>query len=231
MEIGYRVFPAPMKADPEIVDQLKQFDVPDLCDTMKHQGTMFGIRSVYETRKRVAGTAITLSVTVPNIDMLRVALDECKEGDVLVVNARGITTQAMLGGYMSQALVNRKVAAFIVDGAVRDPHEMRENGLPVYARGTTTNGAALTAPGEVNVPVACGGVVVNPGDIIVADEGGIVAIPQAAAATVLEKARALVKVHEQWDEEVARGEIFGFADSQARVLAAGAQIIDEGQDK
>lgn len=230
MDIGYRVFRAPTKANPDIVKQLQQFDVPDLCDTMKHQGTMFGINSVYENHKRVAGTAITLSVTVPNIDMLRVALEECKEGDVLVVNARGITTQAMLGGYMSEALVNRKVAAVIVDGAVRDPHEMRENGLPVYARGTTTNGAALTSAGEVNVPVACGGVVVNPGDIVVADEGGIVAIPQAAAEIVLAKAKALVQVHEQWDEEVAQGEIFGLSDSQARVLAAGVVIVDEGQD-
>src|SRR5699024_12697616 len=76
-------------------------------------------------RDRTAGTAITLSVTVPNIDMLRVALEECQAGDILVVNARSITTQAMLGGYMSQALVNRRVAAFIVDRSEEHTSELQ----------------------------------------------------------------------------------------------------------
>jgi Demethylmenaquinone methyltransferase len=224
-DLGYRVHPKISLVSPELIEELRQFDVPDLCDTMRHAGTMFGISSVYPSTRRIAGPAVTLSVTVPNIDMLRVALDLCERGDVLVINARGITTQAVLGGYMSQALANRGVAGVIVDGAVRDANEMRDNGLPVFARGTTTNGAALTAPGEVNVPVACGGTVVNPGDIIVADEAGIVAIPPAAIDTVLTKVRNLLTVHEGWADEVSRGEIFGFDDSLARVKAAGCSFV------
>ncbi|WP_051792936.1 RraA family protein [Amycolatopsis jejuensis] len=224
MELGYRVEPAAERLSADLVDQLREYDVADLADTMRHAGTMFGIRGVYQPIDRIAGPAVTLSVTVANIDMLRVALDTCQRGDVLVINARGAVTTAMLGGYMSLALVNRGVAGVVVDGAVRDAHEMRKHGLAVFARGVTTNGAARTAPGEVNVPVACGGVVVNPGDVIVADEGGIVAIPPAAVPGVLAKAADLVAVHRGWDEEVARGEIFGLADSRARALADGLKF-------
>lgn len=223
-DLGYRVLPKVSAVSADVIEELRQFPVPDIADTMRHAGTMFGISSVYPSTRRIAGPAVTLSVTVPNIDMLRVALDLCQRGDILVINARGITTQAILGGYMSQALVNRGVAGVIADGVVRDANEMRENGLPVYARGSTTNGAALTAPGEVNVPIACGGTVVHPGDIIVADEGGIVAIPPAAIDTVLMKVRNLITVHEGWAEEVARGEIFGFSDSLDRVKAAGCSF-------
>lgn len=228
MDLGYRVLPRSPRIDQEALDALARYDVADLADTMRHARTMFGIRSVYPSTRRVVGTAVTLSVSVPNIDMLRVALEICGPGDVLVIGARGITTQAVLGGYMSTALVNRGVAGVVVDGAVRDAHEMRENGLPVFARGTTTNGAALTAPGEVNVPVSVGGIVVEPGDAIVADEGGIVAIPPAAVPTVLGKAEALLQVHAGWADEVARGEIFGLADSRTRVVAAGCRF--EGED-
>ncbi|WP_353114456.1 hypothetical protein [Microbacterium sp.] len=228
MDLGYRVLPRTPRIDQTALDELARYDVADLADTMRHARTMFGIRSVYPSTRRIAGTAVTLSVSVPNIDMLRVALEICGPGDVLVINARGITTQAVLGGYMSTALVNRGVAGVVVDGAVRDAHEMRENGLPVFARSTTTNGAALTAPGEVNVPVACGGIVVEPGDAIIADEGGIVAIPPAAVPVVLDKAAKLLDVHEGWADEVARGEIFGLTDSRSRVLAAGCRF--EGED-
>lgn len=224
MDLGYRVRPRPPRVEPEALTELVRYDVVDLADTMRHARTMSGIQSVYPSQRRIAGTAVTLSVSVPNIDMLRVALEICGPGDVLVIGARGITTQAILGGYMSTALVNRGVAGVIVDGAIRDAHEMRENGLPVYARATTTNGAALTAPGEVNVPVAVGGIVVDPGDVIVADEGGIVAIPPAAVPTVLGKVEKLLAVHEGWADEVARGEIFGLDDSRARVIAAGCDF-------
>jgi regulator of RNase E activity RraA len=117
--------------------------------------------------------------------MLRAAIDLAQPGDVIVVNAHGDVTRAILGGFVAMHMVHRGVRGLVVDGAVRDITEFQELGLPVMARGITPrSGTTAGGWGEVNVPIACGGVVVHPGDAIIGDHEGIAVVPRRWAKLV-----------------------------------------------
>jgi regulator of RNase E activity RraA len=110
--------------------------------------------------------------------MVHKALDIARPGDVVIVDAGGSIKNAVLGDTISMKARHRGIAGFVVDGYVRDLEGIREIDLPVYARGETLVGPLHRGPGEINYPVCCGGVVVSPGDIVVADDSGIVIVPR-----------------------------------------------------
>jgi hypothetical protein len=113
--------------------------------------------------------------------MVHKSLDIAKPGDVVVIDAhgsKGTSINAALGDIISTKAKHRGIAGFIVDGSIRDLPGILELDLPVFARGTTVMGPLHRGPGEVNYPIACGGTVINPGDVMVADASGIVAIPR-----------------------------------------------------
>jgi regulator of RNase E activity RraA len=156
--------------------------------------------------------------------MMKVAMDLCQPGDVLVLAARGATQFAMFGGKLSIGLAKRGVAGLVIDGAVRDVADIKKAGLPTFAR-AVASGVPADGPGEVNVPVACGGVVVMPGDIVVADANGIVAVPPAHAEEILAKASAVKAKLDSWDAELERGEVPGIAKTIEAVTARGCEFI------
>lgn len=138
------------------------------------------------------GTAFTVKSRPGDNLLLHKAIDLAAPGDVIVVDAQGDTVNSVMGELMVLWARRRGVAGFVVDGAIRDAGTLRSMDIPVYAAGITPKGPYKDGPGEINVPVSCGGVVVNPGDIIVGDEDGVVVIYPADAAELLEKARATV---------------------------------------
>jgi regulator of RNase E activity RraA len=128
------------------------------------------------------------------------ALDLAEPGDVLVVNGQGDTTRALVGELLAARAFRAGLAGVVVDGAVRDVHAFSAIGLPVFARGATPAGPYKHGPAEIGYPVACGGVVCAPGDIVCGDADGVVVVPQARAEQVAERADAVVR-HER---ELAR---------------------------
>jgi regulator of RNase E activity RraA len=112
-----------------------------------------------------------------------------KSGDVMVIDSRGDVTKAVLGGVSTEEMARRGLEAIIVDGAVRDRAHITRLGLPVFARAVHPSPPTFSGPGEINVPVCCGGVVIEPGDIVVADEEGIVVIPWRDLDAVLPGSR------------------------------------------
>lgn len=138
------------------------------------------------------GTAFTVKSRPGDNLLLHKAIDLAAPGDVIVVDAQGDTTNSVMGELMVMWARRRGVAGFVVDGAIRDAGAIRNMDIPVYAAGITPKGPYKDGPGEINVPVCCGGVVVNPGDILVGDEDGVVVIAPGDAAELLEKARATV---------------------------------------
>jgi len=148
----------------------------------------------------------------------------CRAGDVLVVSARAAEMFAMFGGHVSVALKNRGVAAVIVDGCVRDPDEIREGGLPVFARGVATAAASADGPGEVNVPVACGGVVVSSGDLVLADGHGVVVVPRDATNDLLDRLDQATARAESWQSEIDEGRIFGLDAARTRLEELGCEF-------
>ncbi len=209
-QLGFRGIRTVRRPPRNLIDQLAEYAPPDLSDAMNAAHTIDPrIRPLYPLRQRVAGPAVTVAVPRGAFNIIKFGMQQTHPGDVMVINAWGICAFAVWGGNVSKGMQRRGVAAAVIDGAARDPEEAENVGFPVFARAQATATPPLDGPGEVNVPVACGGVVVNPGDIIVADANGIVAIPPAAAAWVLRQVTELKQRHAKLQAILERGEVTG----------------------
>jgi RraA family protein len=190
-EIGARRFPRVDGPGRAVVDSLSRCDTTDLSDAMHASHHMdAGIRALYSGMRPFAGPAVTVSVPSGSQEVRRAAMDMAQEGDVLVIDARGIPAFAVLGGKLAQGLKSKGLAGVVIDGVLRDWKEIESLDLPVFCRGYTVAAAPKTGPGEVNVPIACGGVVVHPGDVIVADSNGVMVVPRDSAAEIAQKVGA-----------------------------------------
>jgi regulator of RNase E activity RraA len=147
------------------------------------------IRPQWTPMPRVAGPAYTVRTVRYDNLMLHTAIYHAEPGDVLVVQA-GDDRMAVADGHVCAVAQRRGVAGLVVDGVIRDLAESRGRGFPVFARGVSPIPGRQDGPGEIGGPITCGGVRVNPGDVVVADEDGIVVVPRARAETVLKNARA-----------------------------------------
>jgi RraA family protein len=186
--------PSAAQADPKILSALRDIPVSALSDNMHRNIGTTGLLPYQRPGKAtMAGTAVTVrSRGGDNLTYLR-ALEFCRAGDVLVLDAGGDLNNAVVGGILSFYAATAGMAGLVIDGAIRDVAEIRERDFPVYARGVTHRGPYKDGPGEINVPVSVGGMVVNPGDIIVGDQDGLLAIPQDEVEQVIEKARAVLE--------------------------------------
>jgi RraA family protein len=155
----------------------------------------------------LAGPAFTVKVAPGDNLLVHKAIDLAAPGDVIVVDAGGHLEQAIIGEIMSSWAAKRGVAGFVIDGAVRDAAALAEGSFPVYARGASHRGPYKDGPGEINVPVSIAGMVVHPGDIIIGDADGLVAIPQADAEAVLAGARAQKQKEEASLAAIAAGKL------------------------
>lgn len=208
MSLGFRVITEVRRPSPDLVVRFLSLRSCDISDVMNRSGTMVGIHTVYQPVARIAGPAVTVSIPAGGINMVKMGIQQARQGDVVVVSAQGDTTYAMMGGNISLGMQSRGIRGLVIDGAVRDVSELRELAFPTFARGVACAAADLGGPrGEVNVPIACGGVVVNPGDIIVADEDGVVVIAPDIAEAVIEGVPALVAQHAKAREILRRGEV------------------------
>lgn len=206
--IGFRGFTDVRRPAAALVQRLAAYAPPDLSDAMYGAYTLDpAIRPLYPFTQRIAGPAVTVCVPQGALNVIKFAMQQTQAGDVLVVNALGIAAFAVWGGNVSKGMARRGVAGVVIDGAARDPEEANAVRFPVFARSQATGTPLLDGPGEVNVPVACGGVAVRPGDIVVADVNGIVAIPQEAAEWVLRQVADLKARHEKIQPVLERGEV------------------------
>jgi 4-hydroxy-4-methyl-2-oxoglutarate aldolase len=195
MNIGFRVYTEAVRMPVDLIERFREHSVPNIADAMHGMNTMdAGIRPAYSPMKPVAGTAITAVLTPGDGLMLRKALELAGPGDVVVVNGFGSLERALLGGNVCISAGLQGLKGFVIDGAIRDPEEIRTLDMPVMARGITPrSGTTASGWGEVNVPIACGGVVVSPGDLVVADGDGAVVIPVDGAVPVLEALEAVAR--------------------------------------
>jgi RraA family protein len=182
--------PSAEQAPAALLAALRDVPVAALSDNMHRSIGTSGLHPYHRPGKQtMAGTAVTArSRGGDNLTFLR-ALEFCRAGDVLVLDAGGDIDNAVIGGILSFYAATIGLAGLVIDGAIRDVAEIRERDLPVYARGVTHRGPYKDGPGEINVPVSVGGMVVNPGDIVVGDQDGLLAIPVEDAETVLAAAR------------------------------------------
>jgi regulator of RNase E activity RraA len=223
--VGFRGFRAVERPSVEVVHRLAAYAPPDLSDAM-HGGYTLDpkIRPLYPFPGRIAGPAVTVAVPRGAFNIIKFGMQQTREGDVLVINAWGLGTFAVWGGNVSRGMKRRGVLGVIIDGAARDPGEAEAIEFPVFARSQATATPPLEGPGEVNVPVACGNVVVHPGDIIVADANGIVAVPPAASEWVLRQVADLKQRHARIQPVLERGDITNIDIITAALIKEGFMI-------
>ena len=175
---------------PEMVAAFRQISPTTVCDILARDAVMDpGIRPLWPGVPRVVGPAFTVRCPAGDNLMVHAAIHRAEPGDILVIQG-GDADFALSGGNVCAWAQRRGVTAFVADGVVRDRAEVRERAFPLFARGVIPIPGAKDGPGGINGPVRCGGAAVHPGDIVVADEEGIVVVPLGRAAKVLAEAQA-----------------------------------------
>jgi regulator of RNase E activity RraA len=203
---GFRVQMSFQRLDAEFMAQFTAFDSPDISDQLNRLYALTSaIHCLTGSEHRVVGPACTVKVYPGDNLMVHKSLDIVEPGDVVVVDAGASRMNAALGSLISTKARHRGVAAFIVDGYVRDLPEIVPLDFPVFARGTTPIGPLHRGPGEINYPICCGGVVVNPGDIVVADGFGVVIVPRDNAVDILERLQAYQEKNREYFAGVKKG--------------------------
>ena len=178
------------RADAALVARLGALPAPNVGDAMERMGAMDSRIQAMWPGARVAGSAFTVWTRGgDNLHILR-ALEMIEAGDVMVVNGQGDESRALLGDIIGAAARARGVAGFVLDGACRDAEALQEMGMPVFARATSPAGPYKNGPGYVLRTIACGGVAVAPGDVVVGDGDGVVVVPLADVGAVVEAAEA-----------------------------------------
>jgi RraA family protein len=188
----------------DLVNRAAALPVANIGDAMERLNVVDAQIGTVWPGARVAGRAFTVMTAGGDNKAIHEALTQIGPGDVLVVNGQGNTNRALIGELIAGRAIARGVAGFVIDGAVRDVRDLEELRFPVYARAVTPAGPYRNGPGYLQRPVAIGGVVVNPGDIVVGDDDGVAVLPQAEAADIIGRAEAK---HEQ--ETKQRAEIPG----------------------
>jgi RraA family protein len=203
---GFRVRMNIDRLAPELMNQFADFATPDISDLLNRLYAVDPeIRCLTGDTHHVNGPACTVKVFPGDNLMVHKALDVIEPGDIVIIDAGGSTLNAVLGDLISTKAKHRGAAGFVVDGLVRDLPGIRELDLPVFARGTSPIGPLHRGPGEINYPICCGGVVVNPGDLIVGDAMGVVVVPQIIAAELLERLRTHEASSADYFESVKKG--------------------------
>ena len=153
----------------------------------------------------MAGTAVTIHTRAGDNLLIYSAFDYCRPGDVLVINGAGDASQALIGQVISEFAASLGVVGLVVDGAIRDVEAIRASDFPVYARSVTHRGPSKTGPGEINVPVAVDGMVVNPGDIVIGDANGVLVISPEDAPALIEAAQRQGKAEQNKLDQIREG--------------------------
>jgi 4-hydroxy-4-methyl-2-oxoglutarate aldolase len=156
---------------------------------------------------RLAGTAVTVSSHPGDNLMIHAAVEVCQEGDVLVVTSTAPSTHGVFGELLASSLRARGVRALVTDAGVRDTAELREMGFAVWSQHVSCQGTVKASPGSVNVPVVLGSVVVNPGDVVCADDDGVVVVARDEAAWALDRSRERVAKEDGTRARLAAGEL------------------------
>ncbi|WP_411099509.1 4-carboxy-4-hydroxy-2-oxoadipate aldolase/oxaloacetate decarboxylase [Streptomyces sp. x-45] len=183
----------PPKADAADVEALAGYGVATVSEAMGRTGLLGpGIRPVQQG-VRVAGTAVTVLGWPGDNLMIHAAVEQCDEGDILVVTTTSPSTDGLFGELFATALQRRGVRGIVINTGIRDTQELREMGFAAWSRAVSAQGTVKATGGSVNVPIAVDGQMIRPGDVIVADDDGVVVVPRERARQVAEASEAREK--------------------------------------
>lgn len=190
MSLGFRILNRERVASQELVAAFAKLPVANVSDTMNRVFAAGPTLRPMHTSGSMAGVALTVRARPGDNLMLHKAIDMAQPGDVIVCDAGGDLTNALMGELMLAYAIKRGVVGFVLNGAIRDVDAFRTVNLPTFAAGVTHRGPYKDGPGEINVPITLGGMVIEPGDIVIGDSDGVLSVPLNGAEEILKKTEA-----------------------------------------
>jgi 4-hydroxy-4-methyl-2-oxoglutarate aldolase len=220
-----------IRADQATVQTLAGVGVSTAHEAMGRSGLLHPIIRPIWPGASIAGSAVTVLAQPGDNWMLHVAVEQCQKGDLLVVGCTAENHDGMFGELLATSLIARGVVGLVIDAGCRDVKALTGLGFPVWSRAISAKGTVKATPGAVNVPVVCAGALVTPGDVVVADDDGVVVIPRKQAADVAAKAVKRNADEEGKRKRLASGELgldmYGMREPLAK---AGLVYVDRPED-
>jgi 4-hydroxy-4-methyl-2-oxoglutarate aldolase len=195
------------RADPAVIGALGELGTATIHEALGRRGFVGPQLRPIQQGIRLAGSAVTVSCQPGDNLMVHAAVEVCQEGDVLVVTTTSPSSHGMFGDLLATSLLSRGVRALVIDAGVRDTAELRAMGFAVWSRHVSCQGTVKASPGSVNVPVVLGVQTVHPGDVVCADDDGVVVVVRDEAGWALEQARQRIAREEVNRTRLAAGEL------------------------
>lgn len=201
--IGFRIYELAERVAPEWVEKFKNMPVANVSDCMSRMEAGGASLRPMHAGGVMAGPALTVKTRPGDNLMVHKALAMAQAGDVIVVDAGGDLTNAIIGEIMTATAQRKGLGGIIIHGAIRDSGEIAQANFPVYAAGVTHRGPYKDGPGEINVPVSFGGMIIQPGDLILGDEDGCLCIPRGEVSAVYAATAAKNAAEAKMIEDIA----------------------------